>query len=222
MMRFTPICPFSTCISASSTISGVISMIFVRLKCTNLGDGYSLVLSRMGSELNQYIKKGLLDVSRCLCPQLVVDLQRQDRVCPNKQNYGACDGSTCVDQERLVLTKNAFWITPTPLALNGQACAFSSFSAHLKICASTVPTLVTPSRKLLHLCKTFYMRVNRVLQHWWTTHLGLPTISYGQPESPCLRECHASAILEVLGFVPTTHEPYIYRSKVDDSAVIFL
>jgi hypothetical protein len=77
------------------------------------------------------------------------------------------------------------------------------------------------------------MRVDHVFQHWWTTHLGRPAIPYGHvlpvqralqghPASPRLWERHVNAILEDLGFVPTTHEPCIYRGNIDGHSVLFL
>jgi hypothetical protein len=122
----------------------------------------------------------------------------------------------------LVVAKFVLWITPTPLVWNRPACAFSSLSAlenNKRIYGVDISNAFAEAPPP---AQTFYMRVDRVLQHWWTTHLGLPTISYRHPEFPRLRERHVTATLEVLGFVPTTDEPCIYQGKVDDSSVIFL
>jgi len=81
--------------------------------------------------------------------------------------------------------------------------------------------------------QTFYMRVDKVFQNWWTNHLGRPPIPpgyvlpvrralQGHPESPRLWSIHIDQILTELGFVSTTHEPCVYRGKINGQDVLFL
>jgi hypothetical protein len=44
----------------------------------------------------------------------------------------------------------------------------------------------------------------------------------GHPESPCLWEKHADAILQKLGFTPTVHEPCLYTGVINGSCILFL
>jgi hypothetical protein len=57
-------------------------------------------------------------------------------------------------------------------------------------------------------------------RHSVWTRSSCSTSSY--PESPRLWERHVTAIPEDLAFVPTTHEPCIYRGTIDGHSVLFL
>jgi hypothetical protein len=43
----------------------------------------------------------------------------------------------------------------------------------------------------------------------------------GHPESPCLWEKHANAILRELGLTPTVHKPCLYSGIIAGQGVIF-
>ena len=44
----------------------------------------------------------------------------------------------------------------------------------------------------------------------------------GQPESPCLWEKHADAILRDIGLTPMVHEPCLYTGMINNNWVIFM
>jgi hypothetical protein len=44
----------------------------------------------------------------------------------------------------------------------------------------------------------------------------------GHPESPCLWEKHADAILRECGLVPLVHEPCLYSGRINNKQVIFM
>jgi len=44
----------------------------------------------------------------------------------------------------------------------------------------------------------------------------------GHPESPCLWEKHADAILRDIGLIPTVHEPCLYSDTINDKCIVFM
>ena len=133
-----------------------------------------------------------------------------------------------------VVAKPVLWTTHTPLAWNRPACVSSSPLVLWRTSASTAPTSVTHSQKLLHprrhstcVSTTFFsiggLHTLDVPPYIPYGHvLPVRRALQGHPESPRLWERHVTAILEDLSFVPTTHEPRIYRGTVDGHSVLFL
>ncbi len=79
----------------------------------------------------------------------------------------------------------------------------------------------------------FYVRPNRAFHKWWGNHKGRPPIPAGyvvsvlsamqvHPESPCLWEKHADAILCELGLTPTAHEPCLYSGTINGTCIVFM
>jgi hypothetical protein len=79
----------------------------------------------------------------------------------------------------------------------------------------------------------FYIHPNRAFHEWWVNHKKrspiqpgevIPILSamQGHPESPCLWEKHADAILRDCGLTPTTHEPCLYLGLIDGKRVLFM
>jgi hypothetical protein len=78
----------------------------------------------------------------------------------------------------------------------------------------------------------FFIRPDAAFKEWWTAKgrapipegYVIPVLAaiQGHPESPRLWEKHIDRILrQELGFVPTVHEPCIYRGEIDDVQVLF-
>ncbi len=72
----------------------------------------------------------------------------------------------------------------------------------------------------------FYIHPDRAFRECWVNHKHNPPLTNGEvipilsamqghPESPCLWEKHADAILHKIGLVPTVHEPYLYSGLID-------
>jgi hypothetical protein len=79
----------------------------------------------------------------------------------------------------------------------------------------------------------FYIISDKAFLHWWINHKKRPPIPHGHvipilsamqghPESPCLWEKNAAAILREIGLVPTTNEPCHYTGNIHGSRIIFL
>ena len=77
----------------------------------------------------------------------------------------------------------------------------------------------------------FFIRPDRAFREWWVArgHKPIPegfvipvlAAMQGHPESPRLWEKHIDKILRDYLFVPTVHEPCLYRGTVDGERVIF-
>lgn len=79
-----------------------------------------------------------------------------------------------------------------------------------------------------------YMYIDDTFRDWWENHLQRPPIPsdctvvrvckaiQGHPESPRLWEKHIDRILREMHFVPTRHEPCLYRGSVNGEIVLFL
>ncbi len=78
----------------------------------------------------------------------------------------------------------------------------------------------------------FYIRPDQAFTEWWENHKGRPPIPprhvipvlsamRGHPESPCLWEKHADAILHNIGLTPMVHEPCLYSGVIDGERIIF-
>ena len=78
-----------------------------------------------------------------------------------------------------------------------------------------------------------FMSINDQYQRWWTKHLKKRPIPkgyvlpiqhaiQGHLESPWLWKKHINTILRNIGFKSTTHERYIYQTKVKNQQVLFL
>jgi hypothetical protein len=79
-----------------------------------------------------------------------------------------------------------------------------------------------------------YMYIDETFRDWWEKHLQRPPIPkecsvvqvckaiQGHPESPRLWEKHIDRILRDMNFIPTRHEPCLYRGNVDGNTVLFL
>ncbi len=72
----------------------------------------------------------------------------------------------------------------------------------------------------------FYIYPDREFRNWWVNHKhNLPftdgevnpilSAMQGHPESLCLWEKHADAILRKIGLIPTVHEPCLYSGTID-------
>ncbi len=79
----------------------------------------------------------------------------------------------------------------------------------------------------------FYIIPDKAFVDWWVNHKKRPPIPHGHvipilsamqghPESPCLWDKHADAILRELGLTPTVHEPCLYNGVINGSCVLFL
>jgi hypothetical protein len=78
----------------------------------------------------------------------------------------------------------------------------------------------------------FYFRPDKAFREWWVNHKHWPPIHpghvipalsamQGHPESPCLWEKHADAILHDLGLTLTVHKPCLYSGTIAGKRVIF-
>jgi dUTP pyrophosphatase len=79
-----------------------------------------------------------------------------------------------------------------------------------------------------------YLYIDDNFRDWWVNHLHRPPFPsacnavhvhnaiQGHPESPRLWERHIDQILRDIGMTPTTHEPCLYSSTIDDQRVLFL
>jgi hypothetical protein len=77
----------------------------------------------------------------------------------------------------------------------------------------------------------FFIRPDQAFRDWWVAKGNAPipdgcvipvlAALQGHPESPRLWEKHIDKILRNLGFVPTVHEPCLYRGDIDGVRVLF-
>jgi hypothetical protein len=79
----------------------------------------------------------------------------------------------------------------------------------------------------------FYIRPDRAFNKWWENFKGNPPIPpghvitvlsamQGHPESLCLWEKHADAILRELGLTPTVHEHCLYSGIINGKCIVFM
>jgi len=77
----------------------------------------------------------------------------------------------------------------------------------------------------------FFVRTDRAFHEWWVNHKKRPPIPdgyvfpilsamQGHPESPCLWEKNADAILREIGMTPTVHEPCLYSGIINNNHVL--
>jgi hypothetical protein len=77
----------------------------------------------------------------------------------------------------------------------------------------------------------FFIRPDQAFRDWWVAKGNAPipdgyvipvlAALQGHPESPRLWEKHIDKILRKLGFVPTVHEPCLYRGEIEGIRVLF-
>jgi hypothetical protein len=138
-----------------------------------------------------------------------------------KRARGVCDGSTRGGHVRTLDHTYASCVEQTSLRLFFALSALENKRIYGADVSNAFAEAPQPAQ-------VFSVRVDRVSQHLKRTAIpyghvfpvrrALP----GHPESPRLWKRHVTAILEDLGFVPTTHEPCIYRGIVDGHSVLFL
>ena len=142
-----------------------------------------------------------------------------------KKARGVCDGSSRGSVKTLDHTYAAC-VDQTGSRLFYSICALEDKQAFGADVGNAFAEAPGPKQ-------TFFMKIDPVFHNWWTKHLGRPPIPpgyvlpvrralQGHPESPRCWNKHIDGILRELGFVPTTHEPCLYRGTIDGESVLFL
>jgi hypothetical protein len=138
----------------------------------------------------------------------------------------ACNGSPCSGQAKILDKTYANCVNQTSSRLFYAIAAAENLLIYGADVSNAFAKAPPPKQG-------FYIYPDRAFCEWWVNHkkrLPIPESAVipillamqGHPESPCLWEKHANAILRECGLVPTVHEPCLYSGRIDNKRVIFM